>query len=265
MADALRSALHAVGYLISPPRFDPRYANAILIGGSLFLTAFFVLRWQSVGFLPVSTMFESVVFFILALALVYFVVEYFFSLPTLSSFILPVMTVFAAVAAFSASGPGTLDPRLKSGWFFVHVASAFVGYASFTIAFAAAVMYLLQRRQLKSRKSFDSVFHRLPSLEVLDNLNHILINMGFPLFTIAIAVGIYWTHESKILGPNWPSDPKIVFTGITWLLYIALFHIRLFSVVRGRRVAYLTIVAFVFVVLTFLGARYFTVGPHANF
>ncbi|NQU07933.1 MAG: cytochrome c biogenesis protein CcsA, partial [Candidatus Abyssubacteria bacterium] len=114
----------------------------------------------------------------------------------------------------------------------------------------------------KAKKSFFSVFNKLPSLEVLDELSQKLINMGFPLFTIAIGVGVYWAHESEILGPDWPNDPKVVFTGITWLLYAALFHIRLLSVARGKRVAQLTIVAFVFTVVTFLGTRFLAVGPH---
>ncbi len=168
------------------------------------------------------------------------------------------------MAAFIARGPGTMDSRLQVGWFYIHVIFAFVGYAAFAVAFATSMMYLLQRRQLKTRKSLESVFGRLPSLEVLDSLNQGLINMGFPLFTIAMAVGVYWAHESKILGPNWPNDPKIVFTGITWLLYAALFHIRLLNVIRGKRVAQLTIVAFVFVIITFLGARFLFAGPHEN-
>jgi ABC-type transport system involved in cytochrome c biogenesis permease subunit len=166
------------------------------------------------------------------------------------------------VATFFASGPEIMEAKLKSGWFYLHVGFAFIGYATFAVAFATSVMYLLQRRQLKAKKSFDSLFNRLPSLEVLDDLNQKLINLGFPFFTIAIGAGIYWAHESKILGPNWPNDPKVVFTVITWLLYAALFHIRLLSVARGKRVAHLTIIAFVFIVLTFLGTSYLANGPH---
>lgn len=252
----------AVGYLLAPARIHFRYANAAATAGFLFLSAFFLLRWHSIGFLPISNMFESLSFFIWAVALVYLIVEYSFALPTLSSFILPIIAAFTLVAVFAATGPGTMDPKLQTGWFYLHVVFAFVGYASFAVACATAVMYLLQRRQLKSKKSFDSAFHRLPSLEVLDDLNQKLINMGFFLFTVAIGVGVHWTHKSKILGPNWPNDPKVVFTGITWLLYAALFHIRLFSVARGKRVAHLTIIAFAFVVLTFLGVRYLAAGPH---
>ena len=256
------SALLAVGYLLVPERLSPRYANAAAVAGFSLLTVFFLLRWRAVGFLPVSNMFESLSFFIWAVVLTYLIVEYFFNLPTLSSFILPFITLFALVAVFVGHPEGTMDTRLRSGWFYLHVVFAFVGYATFSVAFATAVMYLLQRRQLKSRKSFNSVFHRLPSLEVLDDLNQRLISMGFPLFTFAIAVGVYWAHESKILGPSWPNDPKVVFTGVTWLLYAALFHIRLLAVARGKRVAHLTIIAFVFVVLTFLGTRYLPSGPH---
>jgi len=214
------------------------------------------------GFLPVSNMFESLAFFIWAVMFTYLVVEYFFKLPTLSSFLLPFISAFALVAVFVASGPGNVNPDLSSGWFYLHVIFAFIGYATFAVAFATAVMYLLQRRQLKLKKSFDSVFSKLPSLEVLDELNLKLINMGFPLFTFSIFVGIFWAHRSKILGPNWPSDPKVIFTGITWLLYAALFHIRLLSVARGKRVAQLTILAFVFVIITFLGTKFLSIGPH---
>lgn len=256
------SAALAIAYLFSPDRFRSSYANGAAVAGFVLLTVFFFLRWQSTGFLPVSNMFESLAFFIWAVALVYLVVEYFFNLPTLASFLLPIIMVFSIIATIVARGPDAMDPKLKSVWFFLHVVFAFIGYAAFVMAFASALMYLLQRRQLKSKKSFSSILHKLPSLEVLDNLNQKLINMGFPLFTISIAVGIYWAHESNILGPDWNKDPKIVFTGITWLLFAALFHIRLLSVVRGKRVAHLTIVAFIFMLLTFLGSKFLAVGPH---
>lgn len=256
------SAALAIGYMYYPDRYPSRYANAAAVGSFSLLSLFFLLRGISIGFLPVSNMFESLSFFIWAVTFTYLVVEYLFDLPTLSSFLLPFISLFALVAVFIVRGPNMIDPKLVSGWFYVHVTFAFLGYATFAVAFATAIMYLLQRRQLKLKKSFDSVFNKLPSLEVLDELNLKLINMGFPLFTLSIAVGIYWAHHSKILGADWPNDPKVIFAGITWLLYAALFHIRLLSVARGKRVAQLTIVAFLFVVITFLGTKYLAIGPH---
>jgi len=257
----LCSAGAAIGNMYHPEKFPPRYANLIAVGAFILLSIFFLLRAVAIGFLPVSNLFESLSFFIWAVMFIYLVVEYYFKLPSLSSFLLPFISLFAVAAALLVSAPANVDPKLASGWFYLHVIFAFVGYGTFAVAFATAIMYLLQRRQLKLKKSFDSVFNRLPSLEILDELNLKLINMGFPLFTFSILTGIVWTHRSKILGPDWPSDPKAVLTGITWLLYAALFHIRLFSVARGKRVAQLTIVAFVFVVITFLGTKYFS-GPH---
>jgi cytochrome c-type biogenesis protein CcsB len=256
------SAFLAVVYLYRPERFPSRYANVAAVGAFLLLSTFFLMRGVAIGFLPVSNLFESLTFFIWAVMFVYLIVEYIFKLPSLSTFLLPFISLFAVAAAFVARGPGMMDPKLESGWFYLHVTFAFVGYATFAVAFATAVMYLLQRRQLKLKKSFSSLFSRLPSLEILDELNLKLINMGFPLFTFSILTGIVWSHRSKLLGADWPSDPKIIFTGITWLLYAALFHIRLLSVARGKRVAQLTIVAFVFVVITFLGTQYLSSGPH---
>lgn len=256
------AAIVSVGFMLSPARFRVGYANALAVAGFILLTAFFLLRWNSTGFPPVSNMFESLSFFVWAIALVYLIVEYFFKLPSLSSFILPIIAVFSLIAASVAGGPDVMNPKLKSGWFYLHVGFAFIGYATFAVAFASAIMYLLQRHQLKAKKSFDSIFHKLPSLEVLDDLNQKLISMGFPLFSFAIAAGIFWAHRSDILGPDWPNDPKVVFTGITWLLYAALFHVRLLSAAKGKRVAQLTIVAFAFVIITFLGTRLLAAGPH---
>jgi cytochrome c-type biogenesis protein CcsB len=256
------SAVAAVGLLLSPTKFRVAYANGFAITGFILLTVFFLLRWNAVGFLPILGMFESLSFFIWAIVLVYLIAEFFFNLPSLSSFVLPTVAVFALIAAAVAGAPGEIDPKLQSGWFYIHVVFAFVGYAAFAVAFGSAIMYLLQRRQLKSKKSFDTIFNRLPSLEVLDKLNQKLINMGFSLFTLAIAAGVFWAHKSELLGPGWPNDPKIVFTGITWLLYAALFHMRLLADARGKRVAQLTIVAFAFVIITFLGTRFLAIGPH---
>ncbi len=258
-------AIAAVGLLIAPSKFRVAYANGFVAAGFALLTAFFLLRWSAVGFLPVTGMFESLSFFIWAITLVYLTVEYIFKIPSLSTFLLPIVAVLAIIAASVAGEPGEVDAKLKSGWFYLHVVFAFVGYAAFAVASASAAMYLLQQRQLKAKKSFDSIFSRLPSLEALDDLSQKLINMGFPLFTVAIGSGIFWAHRSDIMGPDWPNDPKIVFTGITWLLYAALFHMRLLADARGKRVAQLTIVAFAFVLITLLGARLLTVGPHEFF
>lgn len=255
-------AVSAVGLLLAPKRFRVAYANGPVIAGFVLLTAFFLLRWSAIGFLPVTGMFESLSFFIWAVTLVYLIVEYVFKLPSLSSFVLPAVAVFALIAASVAGDPVAVDAKLKSGWFYLHVLFAFMGYAAFAVATGSAIMYLLQRRQLKAKKSFDSIFNRLPSLEVLDEVNQKLINMGFPLFTIAIGAGIFWAHKSEILGPDWSGDPKMVFTGITWLLYAALFHMRLLADARGKRVAQLTIVAFAFVIMTFLGSGFLAVGSH---
>jgi cytochrome c-type biogenesis protein CcsB len=256
------SAALAVAYIYNPEKYSSRYANTAAAGAFLLLTVFFLMRGAAIKFLPVTNLFESLAFFVWSVMVIYLVVEYLFKLPSLSSFLLPVISLFAFAAALVARAPNPVDPKLGSAWFYLHVIFAFIGYATFAVAFATSIMYLLQRRQLKLKKSFESVFNRLPSLEILDELNLKLINMGFPLFTISILTGIVWTHRSKLLGPDWPSDPKVIFTGVTWLLYASLFHIRLLSVIRGKRIAQLTIVAFLFVVITFLGTKYLSSGPH---
>ena len=48
------------------------------------------------------------------------------------------------------------------------------------LAAVAGVMYLIQERQLK-RKKLGALFHRLPNIDVLDELNYRCLTIGFPL------------------------------------------------------------------------------------
>ena len=47
------------------------------------------------------------------------------------------------------------------------------------------------------------------------------------------------------------SDPKILLAFLTWLIYLLLIHYRLIAGWRGKKAAYLAIVGFVGVLVTF--------------
>ncbi len=179
----------------------------------------------------------------------------------LGSFIAPLAAVLMIV---STTIPGAetvaVRPLFKSLWLTVHVVTVFAGDAMFAIMFAAAIMYLLQERQIK-RKRFGSLYSRLPSLETLDAINHHALVIGFPLLTLGMVTGAIYAQQA--LGTYWQWDPKEVWSLITWLAYAVLLHERLTVGWRGRRAAILSILCFILLVFTFVGISLLAGGYHS--
>ena len=112
---------------------------------------------------------------------------------------------------------------------------------------------LIQERQLKTKR-LGAWFHRLPNLDVLDELNYRCLTIGFPLLTVGIITGAVWAQQAW--GTYWSWDPKETWSLITWLLYAGLLHGRLTVGWRGRRAAIWALIGFGSVLFTFLGVNY---------
>jgi cytochrome c-type biogenesis protein CcsB len=152
-----------------------------------------------------------------------------------------------------------LAPVLKSFWHPFHVIFAFLGNASFSLAFCCGIMYLIQEHQLKTKK-VGAITQRLPSLKILDDLNYQSLTFGFPLLTLGIITGAIWAEYAW--GRYWGWDPKETWSLITWFLYAALLHQRLTVGWRGRKAAIMAIVGFLAVLFTFLGVNLILPGLH---
>jgi cytochrome c-type biogenesis protein CcsB len=137
---------------------------------------------------------------------------------------------------------------------------AFISYATFTISFGAALMYLIQQHFLKKKK-LGSLFQRLPALETLDEINYRCLTIGFPLLTVAIITGAIWAESAW--GTYWSWDPKETWSLITWFIYAALLHGRMTIGWRGKRAALLSIAGFLIMLFTFIGVNLWLPGLHA--
>jgi ABC-type transport system involved in cytochrome c biogenesis permease subunit len=144
------------------------------------------------------------------------------------------------------SGAQTLPDELQTAWLPAHVAPAFLGYAMFAVAFCVSLVYLLQERQVKTKRR--GAF-RLPSLETLDDLNYRCVAWGFALFTIGIVTGSLLAKA--MWGTFWSWEPVQILSVLAWLLYALLLQTRSVGW-RGRRAATLTIVGFGLLVVSFL-------------
>lgn len=222
-------------------------------------TVSIVLRYISAGSLPVTTMHDAASFFSWCIVLIFFFLEYRYKLNLLGPFTMPIVFVLMLSSSILPREIKPLSPVLQSYWFIIHIGLAFLGNAAFAMAFGTGLMYLIQERHLKS-KHLGGLFQRLPSIQILDEVNYKLISLGFPLLTLAIITGALWAESAW--GSYWRWDPKEVWSLITWFIYALVIHARLTARWRGRRAAILSIVGFISVIFTFFGVNMLLKGLH---
>ena len=210
--------------------------------------------------LPVVDVRSALSVFSFLATLAFFFVYLRYRITSLGIFMLPLAFVLTLISAVHAE---TLpqSPEFRSGWLVVHITSILLGYVGVFITFVAATMYLIQERELKSKRP-RAFYYRLPSLEVCDELYFRSLIFGLPFLTLGIVTGfIGASREWK--GP-WELDPKIFAALITWLIYLILFSTRLSGNWRGRRSAYLAVFGFAAMMVTFLGISFLS-GQHGYF
>jgi cytochrome c-type biogenesis protein CcsB len=205
-------------------------------------------------------MHEASSFFAWCIVLIYFFLEYRYKIGIMGSFILPIVFVMMLSSSMLPRGIKPLSPVLQSYWLGIHTALAFLGNAAFAVAFGIGIMYLLQEHYLKS-KHLGGLFQKLPSLQVLDEINYRLITIGFPLLTLAIISGALWAESAW--GRFWRWDPKEIWSLITWFIYALILHMRLTAGWRKKRAAILSVIGFIVVLFTFFGVNLLLKSLHS--
>ena len=72
--------------------------------------------------------------------------------------------------------------------------------------------------------------------------------------------GSIWANSAW--GTYWSWDPKETWSLITWVVYLALLHLRTIGW-RGRKMAFLSIIGFVFVLVSFFVVSRLEIGKHS--
>ena len=249
-----------VVYLIKQHKWVFRWSYWILVAGFAFHSVFLVLRYYALGVTPVLGLKSALFFFSWSIIAVYLIFQLKTQLMVLGSFVAPFSAFLMMISSTLPWMEGEVKPIFKSLWLTGHVVSVFIGNGLFTISFLAAIMYLIQERQIK-RKRLGSFFKRLPSLATIDNINHYSLIFGFPFLSAGMISGSIYAQYA--LGTYWQWDPKEVWSLITWLFYAALLHERVAVGWQGRRAAIMSIVCFSLLVFTFVGVSMLLGGYHS--
>ena len=160
--------------------------------------------------------------------------------------VFPLVFLLTLVAATGQRPFLLLSPEVHRGWLFTHIALILAGYAALVLSFGASLLYLLQERSLKSKKS-GGMLSRLPALEVIDEIGFRSLLLGFPFMTLGLIVGTVMAQAT--FGHVNFFDPKIFLSVLMWAVYLLLLYSRWNAGWRGRRAAYLASGAFVAAVI----------------
>lgn len=245
-------SIWSAGSLFKPRRFSPSVVMWLLLAGFAVHTCYLALLGVRSASIPVTNIYESMIFLVWCIILVFIVIDRLYRLPSMLTFLMPFATVFSIWALLFIGNDLSMPDDVQMFWLVAHIVPTFLGYASFAIAFIASIMYIILQRQLRYNFS-GTLITRLPSLEGLDALIWKTLSFGFPLITLGLVFGFVWVRTSGALGADWLLDHKVVFGIGAWLVYAAILHIRMIASFHGTRVAVLTISGFVLVIFTFVG------------
>lgn len=195
---------------------------------------------------------ESLLAFLIMMAFLIMYLVYKTTSPGIVVF--PLVFVITFLAATGQQPFLLTSPGARSGWLMAHIAMIFTGYAALFLSFGASLLYLVQERSLKSKKS-SSRLARLPALEVIDQIGYRSLLLGFPFMTLGLIAGTVVAETAY--GRVDFLDPKILLSLLMWAVYLIMLYTRWSAGWRGRRAAYLATGAFVAAVAAWV-ANYFS-------
>ena len=247
------AAIHSILAFVNKRRAIERLSLIALACGFAAHTAATAVDWVEDGHYPLMHLHETISFLAWTLVIVYALAVYRYRAQALGVFTLPLVVLLVFVSNLVRGGSVLVSGKVTGGeaaWLFpIHTTLLIFAYASFSVAFAASVMYLLQERELKL-KTFSAIFHRLPPLSIVDDIGTTAASIGFTLLSLGIITGMVWSSARS--GRLWHNDPIEIAAVLTWVLYLTLIHYR--DQWRGRKAAWLGVAGFGLVVCTFLGA-----------
>ena len=201
------------------------------------------------------------------LVMVYFYLACYHPSTHFGVFLLPlVLGLIAAANLWADPNPFPREPASKV-WGVIHGTSILLATVTVLVGFAAGLMYLEQAQRLKSKRP-PLIKLRLPSLEWLQTVNSRAMLASMLLVAVGVASGIVLNlinSRQNVPGVPW-TDPVILGTlsMFGWLLLNVIIGAFYRPIRQGRKVAYLTLASFLFLVIA-LAMLLFVNTKHGGF
>lgn len=240
--------LAMVFYLVSlffKNRIFPRAARFFIACVIFGLSIYIGTRWQIALRPPLSNMFESLVVFGWAIAILLIFIDLKYKIKAVNALTVLLGLLALGYASLLDKEIVPLLPALRSNWLTLHVLTCFIGYAALTVAFVSSIIILCKKEENAN----------------LDNLSHKLIAFGFLFLTLGVISGSVWANSAW--GTYWSWDPKETWSLITWVIYAIYLHARLRKGWKGKKAAWLSVIGFLAMLFTYFGVNYLLAGLHS--
>lgn len=223
-------------------------ALALTVLGCILHFIALLLRTMLAERIPLTNGVEFLLTFTWATVLIYAVFAARNRLLTAGGIVMLISAVLISLVAFlmkpqlGAAAP--LMPALQSPWLTVHVITAAVAYAAFTVAAGSAFIQICRSGS-----------------SIGDEQIYRLVGCGFALLSVSIVLGAIWAEQAW--GRYWTWDPKETWALVTWIVYAIYLHLHRHREWRGSHARIMVIAGFILVLFTFFGVNYLLPGLHS--
>nr|YP_010143205.1 cytochrome c heme attachment protein [Salomonia cantoniensis]QQL04326.1 cytochrome c heme attachment protein [Salomonia cantoniensis] len=266
-----------------------------MIGIFLCITGLLMTRWIFSRHLPLSNLYESLIFLSWSLSIFYMVLHFKKHKNRLSTIIAPsvIFTQGFATSGLLTEMSAILVPALQSHWLMMHVSMMVLSYAALLCGSLLSVALLVITFQNEIRISHKSPnllngrfylgkikyiseknnvlentpflyfrnYYRSQLTNQLDRWSSRIISLGFSLLTIGILSGAVWANEAW--GSYWNWDPKETWAFITWIIFTIYLHIRKTKNWEGVNSAIIASTGFFIIWICYFGINLLGIGLHS--
>lgn len=167
-------------------------------------------------------------------------------------FVYPLVFFLLAISAIAGENIVALDPDLRSNLFTAHLLLSTVGVAALLIGLAFGLLALLQDRALK-QKTRGALWEWIPSLDVCKNVSYRALATGFAIYTLGLLTGVLWSYRTS--AGLMDLRVKQIGAVTAWILFAVLLQSYVSNTYRSRRTLFVSVGAFIAVVVAMLGIR----------
>lgn len=185
----------------------------------------------------------------------------------IGAFMLPLVLLLTFAAVFADREPFPARDAAAL-WAATHGVLLLLGTVAVSIGFASGAMYLVQAYRLKHKMQPGDGF-KLPSLEWLQQVNARAIVVSVVTLGAGILAGVILNLVERPADGTWHvawNDPTVISSLLTatWLTAAVVFEAVYKPARVGRKVAYLTVVNFLFLVLMLVVTLLYDSGHGAS-
>lgn len=252
------AASYAVAWALEASRlwFRSGFRGAVMLGfgaAGLLAHTLYLAFQAGAESVPLSSEFDWYLLAAWLLAAIYLYLTLHFPRTSIGLFTLPLVLALIGVAYRFADRVPFPQTRASQLWGMTHGVFLLLGTVAVLVGFVAGLMHLVQSNRLKHKRLPAQGF-QLPSLEWLERANSRATVFSAFMLTLGFASGVLLNvinrERSEADWLAW-SDPVVWSNAalLAWMIAAALFSLLYKPARQGRKVAYLTVASFAFLVV----------------